>query len=85
MMGKTIAEALNNARKSGDLKGFEVSTDSSSMFIEHIGTMMSAIHSLSLASLPYSNTGEKLVREAVWFCCRGIGFTDEAIARHIDD
>jgi hypothetical protein len=25
------------------------------------------------------------VRDAVWFCCRGVGFTDEAIARHLAD
>lgn len=85
MIGKTISQALNAAREAGDLKGVAISEDSASMFVEHIGTMMSAIHSLSLVHLPYSNSGEQLVRDAVWFCCRGMGFTDEAIARYIED
>lgn len=85
MIGRTISDALANAHANGDMTGAAISPGSSAMFVEHIGTMMSAIHSLSLNSLPYANSGEQLVRDAVWFCCRGMGFTDEAIARHIDD
>ena len=85
MLGDTVANALQNARADGDLRGEALLPDNTSMFIDHIGTMMSAIHALSLRSRPYRGSTQTLVREAVWFCCRGIGFTDEAIARHIDD
>ena len=54
------------------------------MFIEHIGTMINAIAVLDPASRPYANDGDALVREALWFCCRGLGLTDEAIRRHLD-
>ena len=83
MLTESVGEALANAREAGDLLGQELSTATTSMFIEHIGTMMSALHALP-NSPPYGEAGEALVRQAVWFCCRGIGFTDEAIARHID-
>lgn len=85
MMGQSIELALENARAAGDLHGTQLVTGNTSMFIEHIGTMMSAICWQRHGSLPYTSSGEDLVRQAVWFCCRGIGFTDEAIARHIDD
>jgi len=85
MTGRTIEEALREAQAAGDLRGELLSHDNTSMFIEHIGTMMSAIHSLSLQRTIYADEGERLVRQAVWFCCRGIGFTDEAIARHFED
>ena len=85
MLGDTVATALQNAREAGDLRGEALLADNTSMFIDHIGTMMSAIQALSLRSRPYRGSTQMLVREAVWFCCRGIGFTDEAIARHIDE
>lgn len=85
MMGHTIGEALKNARAAGDLKGLELDVGNTSMFIEHIGTMMSAICWQRSIAAPYALKGEDLVRQAVWFCCRGVGFTDEAIARHFDD
>lgn len=85
MMGHTIEEALKNARAVGDVKGMALDVANTSMFIEHIGTMMSAIMWQRSIAAPYARGGKDIVRQAVWFCCRGIGFTDEAIARHYDD
>ena len=58
---------------------------STNMFIEHIGTMINAIAVLDPASRPYADDGEALVRQALWFCCRGLGLTDAAIARNLAD
>lgn len=85
MMGKTIEQALHNAREAGDLRGEPLSPANVSMFIEHVGTMTSAIVGLGLPHTPYVSDKRELIRQAVWFCCRGIGFTEEAIARHIDE
>jgi AcrR family transcriptional regulator len=88
MMHASIARALDNARLCGDIVGKALATRNTSMFIEHVGTAVNAI-AMSPAMretlvYPYAGDRETLVREAVWFCCRGVGFTDAAIARHYD-
>jgi AcrR family transcriptional regulator len=85
MTEHTIKETLRNAQAAGDLKPTQIESGNASMFVEHIGTMMSALCWRRSQAAPYSSEGPELVRQAVWFCCRGIGFTDEAIARHLDD
>jgi AcrR family transcriptional regulator len=82
--GRLMEEGLRNARAAGDIQGEEVDPGNSYMFIEHIGTMMSAMHALALQKGSYVSSEAELLRQTVWFCCRGMGFTDEAIAKHID-
>ncbi|MCB2066017.1 MAG: TetR/AcrR family transcriptional regulator [Erythrobacter sp.] len=84
-LDRSIMDAMEAARASGDMAGEALDLANTSMFIEHVGTMMSAIIATSQGDTPYAKSGEELVRQAVWFCCRGIGLTDAAIARHIDD
>ena len=81
---KIIEAAHREAREAGDIVGEPIDIADTSMFIEHVGTMLNAIHALPASSHPYSRKGPDLVRDAVWFCCRGIGMTEEAIACHID-
>lgn len=78
-----IRAAHDAARTAGDVTGEPLSIANTNMFIEHIGTMINAIAVLDPASRPYANDGEALVREALWFCCRGLGLTDDAIRRHL--
>lgn len=85
MMRNTVEASLKNARAAGDITAPLLKSDNTSMFIEHIGTMMSALSWQQAMSLPYASTGEDLVKQAVRFCCRGVGFSEEAIARHIDE
>lgn len=79
-----IAQAHQAAREAGDLQGEALDIADTAMFIEHIGTMMTSICRLDQAARPYASDGRDLAREAVWFCCRGIGLTDAAIARYYD-
>lgn len=72
------------ARENGDIVGEQLSPANTTMFVEHVGTMLTSVLRLPPASRPYDKTDDELVRDAVWFCCRGIGLSDEAIARHID-
>ncbi|MCP5395203.1 MAG: TetR/AcrR family transcriptional regulator [Sphingomonadaceae bacterium] len=81
----SIEEALQNAREAGELIGEGIPVANTSMFIEHIGTMMSAIVAISRADTPYATVGDELISQAVRFCCRGLGFTDEAVTRYLDE
>lgn len=81
---KKIGEAHKNARESGEITGKPLSVANTAMFIEHVGIMISAIRALAPASRPYDSDNEDLAMDALWFCCRGIGLTDETIARYID-
>lgn len=75
-----IAEAHAAARVSGDIVGEPLSVANTFMFIEHVGTMLNAVCRLPAGSRPYDAQGLELAREAVWFCCRGVGMTDASIA-----
>lgn len=84
MMAHRVSAALEAARADGDVVGVALSQRNTSMFIEHVGTMLNTI-AMNPARLPYEGDADRVAREAVWFCCRGLGFTDEAIARHCTD
>lgn len=84
LMTHRITEALRAARDAGDIViGREITVANTSMFTEHVGTMLNALARNTRRS-PYVGTPDEIVRDAVWFCCRGVGFTDEAIARYYD-
>lgn len=82
---KLVQETHKNARESGEMTGKVLSAANTTMFVEHIGIMISAIQALAPASRPYDSDSHNLAMEAVWFCCRGLGLSDEIIARYIDD
>lgn len=82
---KLVHEAHQNARESGEMTGKALRPANTAMFVEHIGIMISAIQALAPASRPYASDGYDLAMDAVWFCCRGLGLSDETIARYIDD
>jgi AcrR family transcriptional regulator len=82
---RAIVAAQEEARQAGDIVGEKLDIGDTSMFTEHVGTMLNAMRALAEASRPYHRDGTSLVRDAVWFCSRGIGMTDAAIARYIDD
>lgn len=78
-----IRAAHEAARQAGDIAGEPLAIENINMFIEHVGTMISAVMMLDPASRTYANDGEALLRDVLWFCCRGLGLTDDAIRRHI--
>lgn len=84
MIDRSVDRAMAQAKDDGYIVGELLPVGNTSMFIEHVGTMMGALVSTLEADAPYSVSGEDLVRQAVWFCCRGLGFRDDVIARHID-
>jgi AcrR family transcriptional regulator len=84
LMNHRISAALQNARDAGDIIGREISVANTSLFTEHVGTVLNVL-ATKIERSPYQGNAEELVRDAVWFCCRGVGFTDEAIERHLRD
>lgn len=82
---KTVQTANAEARDAGDIVGEPLDVNTTSMFAEHVGTMIGAISALPPAARPYGVADEELVRQATWFCCRGMGMTDEAIALHLGE
>lgn len=84
LMERQVQQALDAARAAGDLKGAPVNPVNVSLFLEHIGSMMAASRLNSNPSIPYGGDDETLLRNAVWFCGRGLGLTDEALEAYYD-
>jgi AcrR family transcriptional regulator len=84
LMNDRIAQALQTAREAGDIHGRLLSVRNTSLFSEHIGSILNVLAG-ELERTPYEGDTEEIVRDAVWFCCRAVGFTDQAIERHLQD
>ncbi|MBU6392955.1 MAG: TetR/AcrR family transcriptional regulator [Sphingomonadales bacterium] len=80
---QTVQAANAEARAEGEITGEPLDVNTTSMFVEHVGTMIGAISALPAASRPYGVSDAELARQATWFCCRGLGMSDEVIARHL--
>lgn len=83
LMNHRLTRALRNARDAGDIVGREISVRNTSLFTEHVGTVLNVLIADG-ERMPYDGTAEDLARDAVWFCSRAVGFTDAAIARHLE-
>ena len=79
-----IDAALDAAQAAGDLRGPRIKAANFTLLVEHVGSMLNAVKALPSQPGPYDESGTGLLTEALWFCCRGVGLSDEAIARHID-
>jgi hypothetical protein len=84
-MQSRIAAAMQAARDAGDLQGRELGEKNLAMFQEHLGTMLNMVRALPNHAQLYDEDNDRLIRDAVWFCCRGIGLTHEAILRIYGD
>jgi AcrR family transcriptional regulator len=73
--------ALAAARRAGDLTG-KLSATNAFWFIEHVGAMLISAHLGARPVIPYSGSRQRILREAVEFCGRGIGLSARAIAAH---
>lgn len=76
-----LSVALAGARASGALNGEELSAPTAAAFIEHVGSMLLSTHLSDKPIALYTESGKELVRKAVFFCGRGLGLSNEAIAR----
>jgi len=82
--GQSMDAAYAAAHADGGLSGETLDVPAAAMFVEHVGSMIASIGALPVAAQPYGVTGDELVRQATWFCLRGIGMGDAVIHRHLD-
>lgn len=77
-----LHEVLRRAVAEGDIAAPLLDVANTSMFVEHIGTMLNAMSGNGRKS-PYGGTPEAIALDATRFVCRGLGFSDAAIERHL--
>ena len=83
MLG-ALDRALETARAAGDLSGPDIGVINAGMFIDHVGSIISASRLGGRRSIPYQGDDAQLLRDAVWFCGRGIGLTQQALETWYD-
>lgn len=79
---RPLEEALEAAREAGDLTGEPIAARNAFAFIGHVATMIAAARLPERSVVPYAPSKERLVRDAVRFCGRGLGLTEAALRRH---
>jgi hypothetical protein len=92
--------AMEAAEAAGDLTPGPVSSANRFWFVEHLASMLINLRLSGVPAVTYAaaaeTNGDKnndkndgadesdTIRQAVWFCCRGIGLTDAAIITHLN-
>ncbi|GIL41825.1 TetR/AcrR family transcriptional regulator [Roseiterribacter gracilis] len=80
--------AMQAAEEAGDLTPGPVSPANRFWFVEHVASMLINLRLSGGPAVTYANNDAQdesdVIRQAVWFCCRGIGLTDAAIATHLN-
>lgn len=80
---KALEQAIEQARQRGDISGTPLSAQTAFCFIEHLGSMLLSTHMAPFPVAPYGESGADLLRQAVLFCGRGLGFSEDALSRHV--
>jgi len=77
--------SLAAARQSGDLRGSGMDAANAFWFAGHAACQIAQSRLPGSEVIPYRGTIEAVTAEAVRFCLRGIGLTEEAIERYCSD
>jgi hypothetical protein len=76
-------DAKIEVRRQGNMSGWPISAQTAFCFIEHVGSMLLSAHMGPSPIAPYGECGQDLVQQAVLFCGRGLGFTEDVLNRHV--
>jgi AcrR family transcriptional regulator len=79
---RALARAIQAARASGDVDGEPVDPRNAFALIGQIATMITSAQLTGKSVVPWTPSKERLLRDAVHFCGRGIGLCDAALARY---
>lgn len=79
---RALARALEAARAAGDLVGDPIEPRNAFALIGDVAEMITASQLSGRSVIPTTASKERLLRDAVRFCGRGIGLTDAALDRH---
>src|SRR2546430_12777737 len=77
-----IQACLKAAEVSGDLVKSQVSLENRARFGHHVAAMIAFTHLPERPVIDYKAGREDLLHQSIWFVLRGLGLTDEAIARY---
>lgn len=77
LMAQPLERALQQAEADGDLFGKPFPADNASLFIDHIGSMISAYRLTAGTTPTHSGSDRELLYQVVQFCARGLGIKDE--------
>lgn len=83
MLGR-LDDALEAARAAGDLVGPPIDSINAGLFVDHVGSLIAASRLGGRRSIAYQGDDEDVLRDAVWFCCRGLGLSQQAIEKWYD-
>ena len=76
---RDLEAALKEARRTGELTGPPISPSNVCAFMEHMMSMMLGSRLSGRPATIYAGDDERLLKEAVLFCGRGIGLSSEFI------
>jgi len=80
-----MLRAIDAARAAGEFHGPTIDPVNFSAFIEHISSMMMMMRLPEKPIVTYAGDDDQLVRDAVWFCARGLGLREEVMAAHFQE
>ncbi|MDY6795488.1 MAG: helix-turn-helix domain-containing protein [Actinomycetota bacterium] len=73
-----VNECFEAAIKEGDIAPATITSADRMLFVHHLAMALNLCHLSGEATFKYEVSREKLAEEAVLFCLKGIGMTDEA-------
>jgi AcrR family transcriptional regulator len=79
---RALARALDAARAAGDLTGEPIDARNAFALIGQVAEMITSAQLTGKSVIPWTPSKDRLLRDAVRFCGRGVGLTDAALARH---
>ena len=77
-----VQACLAAAEATGDIVECMVSRENRVRFAHHLAAMIAINHLPRRPVIDYHVDREELLHEVIWFALRGLGLTDNAIARH---
>jgi AcrR family transcriptional regulator len=77
-----LSRAIAAARAAGDLEGEPLDPRNAFTLIGHVATMLISAQLTGKSVVPVTPSKDRLLRDAVHFCGRGIGLSEAALARY---
>lgn len=79
-----IEACMAAAEAAGEMKGCQVTHRNRLIFTHHVAVMVATMHLPEKPVIDYKGSKQDVLHQAMLYTLRGIGLTDEAIARYYD-
>lgn len=74
-----VEAVFDIAATEGVLAELRIDPVNATLFVQHVGGMLSITHLRGNRIAPYAGDREKLLRDALLFCTRGLGISDDVV------